>query len=65
MSSSKSLNKLKIMRKLGEEESIYDNEIIHGDFILSLIVKTSIQVEYSDRITLDLLKQAAKHWQNK
>jgi hypothetical protein len=59
------LNKLKIMRKLGEEESIYDNEIIHGDFILSLIVKTSIQAEYSNRITLDLLKNAAECWQNK
>ena len=47
MSQSASMKKLKIIRKLGNIESIYDNEILNENFLLSRVFRTEIPTELS------------------
>jgi hypothetical protein len=60
---SKSLDESKIIRALGDEESIYDNEILRDIFILTLGYMTRINPStYGSKMNLGLLQKAASIW---
>jgi len=51
-----------IIRKLGNDESMYDHLVLQGNFILSRTLLAKIDDVYVSRLTLDLLRKAAKIW---
>lgn len=57
------MNNLKIIRKLGNVESLYDNEVLNGNFILSRALKTKIPKEFE--INLATVYKAVDIWIHK
>jgi hypothetical protein len=51
-----------IIRQLGNDECMYDHLVIQGNFILTRTLLTRIEESYVSRLTLDLLRKAAKLW---
>lgn len=65
MNKVKSLNEVKVIRNLGDDESLYDNEILNGNFILSLALLVEIKEPYVSLVDWDVLRRAAQIWTNK
>lgn len=60
---SKSLDESKIIRALGDEESIYDNEILRDIFILTLGYMARINNSaYDSKMNFELMQKAASIW---
>lgn len=55
---------LNVIRALGEEESIYDNEILKNIFILTLGYNCRINKDYALKINHDILVKAAGIWKS-
>jgi len=60
MENLKLLEEVRVLRKLGITESIYDNEVLNRNFILSKILIISLDEPYS--INVSLVRQTSSKW---
>ena len=56
----KLLNELKVIRRLGNDECLYDHEVLHSNFLLTHAFRTKVSKQYE--IGQDLIKRALEIW---